>query len=111
MIGALESFLDKRDSKIRILLQESNKVISDNKSSSTFLKICSSSKKMELKQTQKKDSEIIEHFIVMDNTGYRFCPNRDLTEAVASFGRPTTTNNLLKQFNIIFERATILNIS
>lgn len=111
VIESLKFFLSKRKTKIKVLLQESGKAVdpSTNEPRSLFIKVCRDLGKEDSKclisKTHKKDTEIAEHFIVMDKTGYRFCPDRNIPEAVASFHRPNTALNLLEQFNIIFDRA------
>lgn len=62
-----------------------------------------------ISKSSANDSERAAHLAVMDKDGYRFCPDKTVTEAIACFNDTDLASHLHTQFNHIFRRATLLN--
>jgi hypothetical protein len=112
-IEALKTLLSKKDTKLEILLQDREKFKSlEELKAHQFVQICmggnegdSNSSKCEIKIASDLDAQLKEHFVIMDSEGYRFCPDKNKTSAIATFYRPFTATNLIKQFDILFSRS------
>lgn len=112
IIRALKELLARKGIKLEILLQEPEKMVDENGklTESEFLKLCKSSKdNCTIKTAKEEHKNIPQHFTTMDDDAYRFCKNKDILEAVASFNRPDTVRNLKEQFNRLFKDALIYN--
>ena len=108
-IDALQTFLNTKDTKLQILLQNCGRFNSlESLRSNEFLALCSEhleSGKCEIRRASLEDSDTPEHFLIMDSKGYRFCPNKGVPTAIATFNRPSVASNLVKQFNNLFSRS------
>lgn len=104
VLKGLYTLLSKDQTSIKILLQDPRKLSFSN---NEFVNILTQwPERYQLKEvTHKADKGLVEHFVIMDKVGYRYCPDKDQTRAVASFNRPGTASNLAKQFEVLFERA------
>jgi len=110
IISAMEKIISKGNVEIRILLQDSQKLSKKNE----FLKLCYGYNKCKIYQVANPRSEELKaHFITMDNKAYRYCADStkdhyedDAIQAVASFNRPQTADNLNKRFERFSEDAT-----
>lgn len=110
LLNAARNFLhkDKRH-EIRILLQEINLDNFTDIKNNEFCKLCLEfPDQCKLKTVSERDRNIKSHFVIMDNHGFRFCPDKDNPSAFASFNQLTATNNLLDQFKVLFKRASIV---
>lgn len=118
-IEALHSFLSKKGTTLEILLQDGESFKSvERLEERRFLKTCRDANlenesvvRCEIKLVaSESDSEIKQHFVIMDSQGYRFCPDKDIPIAIAQFNCPTTASNLIKQFNTLFARSILLTV-
>jgi len=119
VIDALTNFLLKKDTKIRIILQDQGiDSIENLRKANKFIDTCliHTAKKLHaededeqercvIKKASEKDAEIEEHFAIMDRTGYRFCPNIKGSEAIATFSGAAVATHLREQFEILIDRA------
>ncbi len=119
VVFSLNKFLSKEsNTKIRVILQDIDNEKSDiykiNSLSSLekkrkFVGECANFKdienKVQIKKCSEQDLGMNKHFTIMDESGYRYCPDKNVTEAIACFNDSETAMNLKKQFNILFERA------
>lgn len=112
VVDELLSFFSRApsDGGIYIVLQDKNavnKLLDPRETAShKFFQACINNPgKCNIKIASDKDASIKEHFLTMDASGYRFCPDKNVTEAVASFNRPTVVANLVRQFEILYNRA------
>ena len=105
-----ELFLAK-NKKIEILLQdidEQNNSIDKHK----FIKINNNlPRQCEIKTVSQKDKKITSHFVLMDKVGFRFCPNKTEPRAIASFNQPEVAENLIEQFDKLYERGNQLSLT
>lgn len=111
IINGLANFLNKPEAKLEIIVQDYH--LYDNRnnlSHNNFFKICSDSDKCSINVASEKDRLLKEHFVIMDDMGYRFCPDKNGSSAVASFNRPTIAANLIKQFDILFGRSEPIEV-
>lgn len=104
VISGLGLYLNRPDARLKILLQEPTESLLNSR----FLQaVASSGKNYSVKKVEKKsDQRIKEHFIVMDKKGFRFCPDKTSSSAIASFNQPRTAENLRTQFDVLFDRAS-----
>lgn len=101
-------FKNKDGRKAQILLQDTDEL--SDLGERKFLKLCRDfSDQCEFKKVGQIDKNEKSHFVIMDNTGFRFCPDKELTAAIASFNNPKIVTNLGKQFDIIFSRGVHLS--
>ncbi len=105
IINGLDKFLNKPETGLEIIVQDYHSSGNDNLSDNNFYKICNDSDKCNINTASEKDRLLKEHFVIMDDMGYRFCPDKNGSSAVASFNRPTVAANLIKQFDILFGRS------
>lgn len=120
VLKALDEFLSKPDTKIKIVFQDIKSACDDNceqdgnilqNTNKRFIEICSNHpEKCQMVQSSKDDAKIIEHYIIMDECGYRFCPDKTTTSAVASFNQPDAAKELLKRFEALIKRSTPLSL-
>lgn len=54
--------------------------------------------------------EVGHHFVVMDETGYRYCIDKSKDQAIASFNSPKVAKNLAEQFDKILPKYPALDI-
>ena len=107
---ARDFLLKSKDNQIRILLQEISTDNFDEVESNEFCKLCLEfPDQCTIKTATKNDREISSHFVIMDENGFRFCPDKANPSAFASFNQPTATKNLLDQFKVLFERASLIS--
>lgn len=122
VIEALKKFLTSSNKRINIVMQDINlkdsdiydNTIEQLKEKRDFIKIClalSNGNRYSIARSSVADSEQVRHFIIMDETGYRFCPDKTSSTAVASFNQPEKATIYLKEFNELLSRSTILSSS
>lgn len=106
VVDALRQFLDTNDARIVILIQNKKEFdkISDNH---PFVRQCAANDdKCELFYVVDESDKVLpEHMVVMDERGYRFCPDKHERAAVASFNRPQTARHLASEFDSLASRA------
>lgn len=96
--------------KIVILLQEINEANKNELADHHLMKICQEfPQQCELKTVAESDKNITSHFVIMDEIGLRFCPDKEGTSAFATFNQPKAATNLVQQFKLLFNRAISLN--
>ena len=109
VLASAKLFFKNKDSKkVQILLQDTDELsdLGEHK----FLKLCRDfSDQCEFKKACQKDKIEKSHFVIMDNIGFRFCPDKNLIAAIACFNNHTIATNLGKQFDIIFRRGIHLS--
>lgn len=102
IFGAATAFLSNADARLSILLQDSDNLDSEM----PLLELCKGNPQCDVREiVNKNDQEIKQHMVVMDNIGYRFCPDKCQKTAIASFNAPAIAKNLATQFDILFGRA------
>lgn len=117
VLDSLEKFLSSdKDRKVKIILQGDEDIfgkdtLDELKQERKFIEVCSKyASQVDIRKSTKKiDKRMSKHFTVMDRTGYRYCPDKTVTEAIACFNDSSTASHLRNQFEILFNRSNELN--
>lgn len=93
-----------KDRRLEILFQEVSDIteVQDH----PFVGLCKAfSGQCDLRGVAESDKHRATHFVIMDEVGFRFCPDKAATAAIGTFNHPEVAENLVKQFTIMFNRA------
>ncbi len=106
ILANVGEFLKKNNSKLKILLQDTEKggkKIREN----AFIKLCKEfpKGKCEIKIATEYDKKRKNHFITVDSRAYRFEPNKKEKKAIACFNDKDFTGRIDEVFKKIFSRA------
>lgn len=115
IVDSAKAFLqESSDNKLQILIQDYSEDDLSKYVHHDLIKMChedlDDDAACEIKSVNEMDTDVSSHFVIMDEIGYRFEPDREKPTAMGCFNDPESAKKLNKSFDVMFGRGKTLNL-